>query len=438
MFGSFKALLSPLRRHPWIAVAAVLLTVAGAAAGLELWARARYRAAEKELHDFHLDEARRHVGYCLRVWPRGPATHLLAARIERWAGDYPKAEQLLNSCQQLQGGPSEATQVEWILMRTQAGELNQNEVGLWKCVEQNHPQSVEILATLARSYMMASRLGPGFRALNQWLERDPTAPQAWYWRGWSYERVGNMDAAMDDFNKSLELDPDRLEVRLRLASLYLDNKKPVEALPHFERLARSHPDNPEVLAGLAQCLVYQGETDKARDLLDRALAKQPDQVRALTLRGQIDCEKERPAEGEVWLRKALALKPRDKDALFQLSTCLKQQPGREREAAEVHARHEAVVADLLQVRALLDGPVLRSPQDPDLLTQVGVLLLRLGEDKHGVDYLRRALHEDERFKPAHEALARYYEDKGDLKGAAEHRRALTQLGDSPARSSPKP
>ena len=104
------------RRFKTVLASGVFLCAAVLAA-VNLWAWRHYRAAEEAFREDQMQEVRYHISSCLRVWHRAPATHFLAARIERVSGHYAKAEQHLKECVRLQRGASEATQLEEVLLR---------------------------------------------------------------------------------------------------------------------------------------------------------------------------------------------------------------------------------------------------------------------------------------------------------------------------------
>ena len=60
-------------------------------------------------------EAQDRLKFCLRVWPRSPDVHLLAARAARLTGNMPDAEAHLNRCIELQDGATEGVQLEFLL-----------------------------------------------------------------------------------------------------------------------------------------------------------------------------------------------------------------------------------------------------------------------------------------------------------------------------------
>lgn len=388
-----------------------------------LWARSHYRAAEKALHDDRMAEARAHISQCLRVWQRDAAAQLLAARIERIRSHFPEAEQHLRECIRLQHGPSEATQLEAVLLRVQNGEWKELEAGLWKCVETDHPETTQILETLARIHLADSRLGAAQIYLDRWLEREPQTARAWYWRGKLYERLFQTKKALGDYQKTLELKPECWECRLRLAHLLLDGHDASEAFPHLQELERSHAEEPEVAVALARYRHLNGDDAEAIRLLDQTLATNPHFYDALVLRGQLACLQHRPEEGESWLRQALAQQPNDSRTLYIFYQCLQQQ-GKESEAAKVLARQKAAEKDTERLTQLLTYEIKQTHGNPDVLAEVGVLWLRLGEDKLGVEWLYRALNENPNHQPSHEALLRHFESQGDTEKAEQHRAKL--------------
>src|SRR5207247_9471432 len=107
-----------------------------------------------------------------------------------------------------------------------------------------------------------------------------------------------------------------------------------------------------------------------------------------------------------------------------------EQLGKHREAEEVLARLKRVETDLARM-ADLSRQIARTPHDPALRCEAGVILMRNGLEDEGRRWLESALAEDPRHAATHEALADYYERTGDAERAAEHRQVVS-AGTGPA------
>jgi tetratricopeptide (TPR) repeat protein len=409
------------RRWVWLLLTTALLLVTALSA-VNLWAWYHFRAAQQALHDDQIELAYEHVIQCLRVWS-GAQTHLLAARIERLRGNTAEVERHLQECNRQQHGSSEAVEIEALLLQAQTGTLHRVEDLLWRCVESNQAERVWILESLARIHIRDSRLGTALRCLNRWLELEPGVARAWHWRGWIQERFQEPEKAIADYQRALELDPARWGARLRLARVYLDQHDAAKARPHVDELNCTHAEEAGVLIAVAQCRKMQGQEKDALEIVDRLLAVQPGNFDARSLRGQLTYQLGSLAEAEMWLRKALVERPEDVPTLHTLAECLKDE-GKAKEAAEVQARHKRAQNDALRLTELLNREIERSPHNPDLLGEVGAILLRQGDEQAGLQWLYRALRENPNHTPTHDILMRHFESRKDMANAEKHRRYL--------------
>ena len=133
------------------------------------------------------------------------------------------------------------------------------------------------------------------------------------------------------------------------------------------------------------------------------------------------------------LRRAIAADPGNADAHYQLYLCLAQQPGRGAEAATQRNDHKRVEADRTRLAQIAVEEMTRTPNDPNLHYELGIIYLRNGKPDVGVRWLYSALKVDPNHHPSHQALGDYFERIGDSEKAAQHR---GQLRPEPAKPSP--
>lgn len=409
------------RLVPFVAV----LVLAGIGVGVYGYALHRWQAAQKEVKEGQLAEAQRDLNFCLLVWPRSVPVHLLAARAARLRGEFKEAESLLNRCLKLNEGASEAIQLEFLLLRAQGGEIDRVVDELFLYVNTGSPESPLILETLALIYMQNRRYGQAFTSLTRWHEIAPDSPEPFRWRGWVLERMSDRDGALNEYKQALERDPNHLQVRLRLAEVYLERFDPLAALPLLEQLHKQFPERADVQARLGQCRYLQGEMEEARHLLEAAVKELPNDPTLLIHLAKLDMQEtpQRLTEAEDLLRRVLVLDPTDVETQHQLIRCLESQ-GRSKEAQAMQKQKDRDEAMLKRANQTLKQDADKRVTDPVLLAEVGLLFLRAHNEPVAVYWLNRALDSDPDYQPALKALVEHYEKSGQATKAAPYLRRL--------------
>lgn len=412
-FPRSRRLLAALRRRPRLALLAALslalLALAGVLLGPHLRALYHARAADRAIERWDFDEARAHLAVCLEVWPDSGPTRFLAARTARRAGRLDEAEEHLRHFQ-ARHGASQQTALEWALLRVERGEVEDVEGHLRSTVGPDDPDAPLVLEALARGYLLTDRLMTLLECTDLWLQVRPRDTHALYWRGLAWERLANWPGALAAYREAVEADPENAGARLRLAELLLDQGgSPEEALGHFERVRDRRPSDSAVALGLARCHRALGRTAAARDLLDRLLADHPDHARALAERGRLAVDEGDAAAAEAWLRKAVALAPDDREALYGLTRALRGQEKQD-EARELDERLARLDADLRRLQEVI-AAVARDPRNPAPRSEAGDIYLRHGRREEGLRWLGSALRIDPSYPPARAALAAVGEEK---------------------------
>jgi predicted Zn-dependent protease len=404
--------------------------------GRQLRAEYHYRAAVAALDRYDYPDAKKHLGVCLEVWPDGPGTRLLAARIARREGGQlegalreaalQEAAELLRRCRDL-GCPPEAVELEHLLLRGQRrnppdpaalAELRARAAA-------GGPETPQILEVLIQSYMDTYRLGEALIALNRLLELRPGNIPALIGRGKVHEWLLDFSAAAADYREAVRLDPENEKVRRYLAEMLLITGPPAEALAQFEWLRRrQRVPVPEVLLGLARSRRQLRQFEQARALLDRLLAEAPEHAAALAERGKMALEQDSLEEAERWLKKAARSDPFSRDVHYNLAQCLLR-ADRPKEAEPYLARYRTLDADLKRLDRLTRR-VIDKPADADLRCEVGEICLRNGGVREGVGWLKSALLIAPGHPRTHAVLARHYRAAGQVEQAEWHERRAGQ------------
>src|SRR5262249_45683318 len=380
-----------IRRHPWLWLCGVLgcvLTVVGYAISREVWTEIHRRQAEEALArslrvkgPAPLAEARSHLACCLRVWPNNGQVHFLMAQAARRAGDPDEASRCLRRAEQA-GWVVEAIDLEKALADVQQGDLERSEPVLVSFVQRDHPDKLLILEALAQGCRRTYQLPRALAYLDTLLGAQPDSVRALLWRGETLLLVGRDRDALADYRQAVDLDPQEDEARLKVAELFLAFHQHEEASTHFTELLERHPDQGEALLGLARCRAEQGDNAGAVTLLDRLLSLQPEHAGALAERGKIVLDAGSPQEAEKWLRKAAGVAPFERETLYTLYRCLTGN-GQTGEAAECLARIRRIDEDRKRLDELKTA-IMTASHDASLRCEMGLILLRNGQDKDGV------------------------------------------------------
>jgi Tfp pilus assembly protein PilF len=401
-----------------IAFLAVLTGLGGYIVVKNLVAWDHYREAIKAADANQLAQARAHLDECLTFWKKDTDVHFLAARVCRRLRAFEDAERHLDVCKQY-GFDAEKIQLERAMMLAQRDNPTEVEGYLMALVHEQHCDWPFIMEALIQGYLKTCQLSQAYHCADLWMRRDMDSSQARFWRGMVWEKVLNNRAAADDFRDVVAVEPDNGEARLHYADLLLGFKEYSSALEHYEWLAAREPNNVQVLLGLAGCRVGLSQMEQADELLEQLLRSYPDNPLVLAECGKLGIKMGKSAEAESWLRRSVSLDRYEPEAVFAFSQVL-QQRGKLDEARMWREEHERIKADLTRL-AELNQSILAAPRDPAMRHEIGVIFLRNGHEKEGLNWLQTALRMDPRHRPTHRTLAEYCEKHGKPREAAYHR-----------------
>jgi len=439
VFSFCSRLIAGARRRPKLTAGLLILS---ALAGLGAYPGTRYvqanylypwrhyRAAQEALERRDFAAAHEELSACVQAWPDDAAMQFQAARAARRAGMLDEAEEHFLACERLLEMHPNAnvgdTKLEWALLKAERGDLLKVEEQLRARLRDDHPDSVLILEVLSWQLMMSGRLREGRDYLDAWLRREPENYDALVRRGWVAEHLFDFPGALEYYRQALALDARQDFVRLRVVEILLERNRAPEALADLELLRRHQAGNPSVRLCWARYQRLQGNTSQARQLLDELLSERSRDPQALSERGVLAMEAGRLDEAEGFLRTAAALDASSPQINYNLCLCL-ERVGKKEEAKKFSAKLAEVKADRQRMDRLLREAMTR-PHDPDVRYEVGMIFLRNGFTQDGLRWLASALRENPSHRPAHIALAEYYERAGSAEQAAVHRRYLEQQG----------
>jgi len=279
--------------------------------------------------------------------------------------------------------------------------------------------------TLTLSGGALYQLGRQVDAIELFLEvlaEDPKAVDAHRWLGSCYYDLGANQQALTHLTEAADLDPHDPRPHRLIGLMHKDFEHFPDAIAAYqESLRRSaqQPDVEEIRLELAECLVKQRQYDEAlvqlkecaasparhileaeclRDsqkpvqamkLVDSVLAAEPENLKALTLKGTAYLEDGDVTSAVEWLGKAVTNHPFNYAARFKYAQALrrsdqtKEADDETKRATEIKAFYD----QFTEQHALAD----KEPDNVAVRHELGLTALNLGRPDLAVNWFRMAL-----------------------------------------------
>ncbi|HTC67336.1 MAG TPA: FG-GAP-like repeat-containing protein [Candidatus Acidoferrum sp.] len=221
------------------------------------------------------------------------------------------------------------------------------------------PMSAEALYGLGSVYLQQQKLKEAResfeRALKLQASYPGTIPNAWNNLGLLSAREGNTAAAIEFFQRALQIDPAHLIALLNLGNAYRQRKDWGEAKKALQRAFDIGPDDPEVNYSLGMVCAQLEETDRAYEYLKRAVSLRPVYPEALNNLGVLYLRTRRPEEAIHSFEESIRVAPEYDQAYLNLARVYAIQSQREKarqvllELLKQHPDHAQAKAELSQL-----------------------------------------------------------------------------------------
>ena len=90
------------------------------------------------------------------------------------------------------------------------------------------------------------------------------------------QMIEAMRGQIAELERTVEANPDDVQMRTQLANIYYDMGEPENAVKHYQKVLELKPDSPEVLVDMGVMHRQLNNYDKALELFERAIELKPD------------------------------------------------------------------------------------------------------------------------------------------------------------------
>jgi tetratricopeptide (TPR) repeat protein len=156
------------------------------------------------------------------------------------------------------------------------------------------------------------------------IARNPDCWMAYSNLGSFLSDRGNVDEAIGDFRKALELWPDQSKDHNNLGKALVQKGRMAEAMEHFQTAVRISPNDPDTETNIGAALLQQGDVDGAISHLQRVVEKWPRHAPAHINLGNAFLQKRETDDAIAEYGKILELPFDHAEALYSIGNALRQ------------------------------------------------------------------------------------------------------------------
>ncbi len=177
--------------------------------------------------------------------------HLVRAEIHLAANENEHGAQELESALRLDPGSGAVrARLAGLLQKlaTESSDSENHERALALLLRESelYPDEVRVHRDIANTYMLLGRQEEAIPHVKAWLQRYPDDRDARHSLGVAYAEIGHFELAEAELKKVIEIDHTYLVARNNLASVYALTGRYAEAIEEFERSLAINPDQPNV------------------------------------------------------------------------------------------------------------------------------------------------------------------------------------------------
>ncbi|KMP10374.1 hypothetical protein UR09_06425 [Candidatus Nitromaritima sp. SCGC AAA799-A02] len=238
-------------------------------------------------------------------------------------------------------------------------------------------------------------------------EKTPFMPRAYNNLGEAYDKLGDYDRAIAEFEAGLSLSPDYFFALNNLGNIYGKKKEYVKAIGYFEKALKQKPDYAPGHYNMAKARHMTGHPAEAAESYRLAVKYNPYFEEAFFNLAFLAIELKNPQEAVENFNKFLQMQPRNSKALFGLGTA-QAMIGQTEAARKTYQRAIEYDPDFLspyinlanlymaagrsaEAKALLEKVLLKQPGMAGIHKNLGLIYLQENDPENGARHLREYL-----------------------------------------------
>ncbi len=137
--------------------------------------------------------------------------------------------------------------------------------------ESSAPKSAK-LSSKASDILNDGKYEEAIEKFTELISEDPSNPIFYFYRGASFDKIGDTDKALEDFQKSVELKPDFTLPIDSIGKIYAKKKDFEKAIEFYKKAVESGDQDATTYYNYAVCLMNLGKNTQAKEVLEKLIS----------------------------------------------------------------------------------------------------------------------------------------------------------------------
>ncbi len=236
--------------------------------------------------------------------------------------------------------------IQIAVQKHQSGDLDEAE-SLYKQILQIHPECVDkqeylakedrpiIICNLGNIFEKQGKLDAAVEHYQKTLQLKPDYAEAYYNLGNVFQRQGKLEAAVESYQQALKIKPEIAQAHSNLGIVFQKQGQLRAAIESYQQALKIKPDYPETHYKLGNIFLQQGQLRAAIESYQQALKFQPESGDVYHNLGCAFKLQDKLEESAESYRQALKFQPESIDTYFNLGNIYSQQ-GKLKDAIETY------------------------------------------------------------------------------------------------------
>ena len=146
------------------------------------------------------------------------------------------------------------------------------------------------------------------------ITEDPENPIFYYYRGAAFEKTGDLDKAMEDYQKSFELKPDFILPTANIGKIYAKKREFEKAIEFYKKAVELGDQDATNYYNYGVCLMNLGKNEQAKEVLGKLISLEENYSDAYYQLGIIYIGLGGSAKAKEFLQKFIDMDPENQNA----------------------------------------------------------------------------------------------------------------------------